>query len=63
MERRSRKRYLSDGSEKMERVGDRWGKIEWHCSTGHSPQCAVAPMEDEDCLFWGKDSVYIFYMK
>jgi hypothetical protein len=35
----------------MERVGDRQGKIEGLCSTGHSPQWALAPMEEEDCLF------------
>jgi len=45
--RRSRKRSLSVGSEKMERVGDRSGKIERYCSTGESPQRAVAPMEEE----------------
>jgi len=39
------------------------GKIEGLFSTGHSPQWDVAPTEeDEDCLFWGKDSVYIFHM-
>jgi hypothetical protein len=30
----------------MERVGDRWGKMEGYCSTGQSPQRAVVPMED-----------------
>jgi hypothetical protein len=45
MERRSKKR--SDGSEKMERVGERKGKMERYCSTGQSPQRAVAPMEEE----------------
>jgi hypothetical protein len=29
----------------MERVGDREDKMEGHCSTGQSPQRAVAPME------------------
>jgi hypothetical protein len=48
MERRSRKRSLIDESEKMERVGDRWGKMERYCSTGQSPQWAVAPMEEEE---------------
>jgi hypothetical protein len=37
MERRSRKRSSSAGSEKMERVGDREGKMERYCSTGQSP--------------------------
>ena len=46
MERRSRKRSSNDGSEKMERVGDRQGKLEGHCSTGQSPQRAVRPMEE-----------------
>ena len=36
-------------SEKVERVGGRQGeKMEGHCSTGQSPQCAVVPMEEED---------------
>jgi hypothetical protein len=48
MERRSRKRSSSAGSENMERVGDRWKKMETYCSTGHSPQRAVAPTEEEE---------------
>ena len=32
----------------MERVGDRQGKMEGHCSTGQSPQWAVAPTEEEE---------------
>jgi hypothetical protein len=32
----------------MERVGDRYGKMERYCSTGRSPQRAVAPMEEEE---------------
>ena len=44
---RSRKRSSSAGSEKMERVGDKKDKMEGHCSTGQSPQRAVAPMEEE----------------
>jgi hypothetical protein len=47
-ERRSRKRPSSAGSEKMERVGDREGKIDRYCSTGQSPQEAVAPTEEEE---------------
>ena len=50
LERRSRKRSSSDGGEKMERVGDREGKMEGHCSTGQSPQRAAAPMEEEEEL-------------
>ena len=48
-----REKVERDGSEKMDGVGDRWGKIEGLCSTGHSPQWAVAPTEEEeeDCLF------------
>jgi hypothetical protein len=42
---RSGKRSSSVGSEKMERVGDRWGQMERYCSTGQSPQRAVAPKE------------------
>jgi hypothetical protein len=45
--RRSEKRSSSDGSEKMERVGDREGQMERYCSTGQNPQRAVAPMEEE----------------
>jgi len=52
MERRSRKRSSSAGSEKMERVGDREGKMEGHCSTGQRPQRAVAPTEEE-YVMWG----------
>ena len=48
MERRSRKRSSSAGSEKMERVGDRQGKVERYCSTGQSPRRAVAPTEEEE---------------
>jgi hypothetical protein len=36
MERRSRKRSSSAGSEKMERVGDRKGKMKRYCSTGQT---------------------------
>jgi hypothetical protein len=32
----------------MERVGDRWEKIEGYCSTGQSPQRAVVPVEGEE---------------
>jgi hypothetical protein len=31
----------------MERVGDRWEKMEGYCSTGQSPQWAVVPVEEE----------------
>ena len=48
VERRSRKRPSSGGSEKMERVGDREGKIERYCSTGKSTQEAVAPTEEKE---------------
>jgi hypothetical protein len=48
MERRSGKRSSSDGNEKMERFGDRWDKMEGHCSTGQSPQRTVAPLEEEE---------------
>ena len=43
---KSRKRSSSDGSEKMERTGDR-KKNGGPCSTGQSPQRAVAPTEEE----------------
>jgi hypothetical protein len=47
MERRSGKRSLSVGSEKMERVGDRQGQMDRCFSTGQSPQRAVGPTEEE----------------
>ena len=48
MERGSRKRSSTTGSEKMDRVGSRQEKMEGHCSTGQSPQRAVVPMEEEE---------------
>ena len=48
MERGSRKRSLSAGSEKMQRVGGRQEKMEGRCSTGQSPWWAVVPMEEEE---------------
>ena len=48
MERGSRKRSSSAGSEKMERVCGRQEKMEGHCSTGQSPQWAVVSTEAED---------------
>ena len=50
MERRSGKKFSSPGSEKMERVGDRQGQMERYCSTGQSPQRAVAPTEQEEYI-------------
>jgi hypothetical protein len=32
----------------MERVGDRWEKMEGSCSTGQSPQWAVVRVEEEE---------------
>ena len=60
MERRSRKRSSSTGSEKMERVYDtrRQGKMEKYCSTGQSPQRAVALTEEEDQFEECSDSVF-----
>jgi len=48
MERESRKRSSSAGSEKTERVGGRYEKMDGHCSTGQSSQWAVVPTEEED---------------
>ena len=48
VKRRSRKRSSSAVSEKMEKIGDRLGKMERYFSTGQSPQRAVAPMEGEE---------------
>jgi hypothetical protein len=50
MMERSRKRSSSAGSENMERIGDRQGKMERYCSTGQSPQRAVAPTEGRKSL-------------
>jgi len=48
MERGSRKRSSSAGSEKIERVGGRKKKMEGHFSTDQSPQRVAAPMEEEE---------------
>ena len=48
MERGSRRRSSSAGSQKMERVGGRQEKMEGHCSTGQSPQWAVVLVEEEE---------------
>ena len=70
MERRSGKRFSSVGSEKMERAGDRQGQMERYCSTGQSPQRAVAPMEEEEeftiiymkkTCFQGKYNLQLFF--
>jgi hypothetical protein len=36
----------------MERVGDRWEKMEGSCLTGQSPQWAVVPVEEEEDLLY-----------
>ena len=48
MERGSRKRSSSDGSEKLEKAGGRQEKMDGYCPTGQSPQWAVVPMEEEE---------------
>jgi hypothetical protein len=48
MEKISRKRSSSGGSEKMERLGERKEKMERYCSTGQCPQRAVAPVVEEE---------------
>ena len=48
MEGGGRKRSSSAGSEKMDRVGGRYEKMEGHFSTGQSSQWAVVPMEEEE---------------
>jgi hypothetical protein len=48
MERRSRKSSSRAGNEKMEIVGDRYGKIVRYCSTDQSPQRAVASTEEDE---------------
>jgi hypothetical protein len=47
MERGSRKRASSAGSEKIERDSNRQAKMEGDCSTGQSTQRAVVLMEGE----------------
>jgi len=51
MERVSRKRSSSAGSEKLDKVSDGWKKMEGYCLTGHSPQWAVVPVEEEEYPF------------
>jgi hypothetical protein len=41
----------------MERVGDRWGKMEGSCSTGQSPQWAVVPVEGEE-EYWRSTLIF-----
>ena len=48
MERGSRQRSSSAGSEKMERVGGRQEKMGGHCTTGQGPHWAVVTMEEEE---------------
>jgi len=60
MEEISRKRSSSAGSEKMERFGDRQGKMERYCSTGQSPQRAVAPIEEEEDLLTARQERQLF---
>jgi hypothetical protein len=48
MERASRRRSASAGSEKMERDSDRQKQMEGHCSTGQGSQRPVVPMEEEE---------------
>jgi hypothetical protein len=43
-------RSSSASSEKMERVGDRYEKMEGYCSTVQSPQWAVVPMEKKSII-------------
>jgi hypothetical protein len=44
----SRTKEKLNGLMMMERVGDRWEKMEGYCSTGQSPQQAVVPVEEEE---------------
>jgi len=48
MERGSRKRSSSVGSEKIESVAGRYEKTEGNFWTGQSPQWAVVLMEEEE---------------
>ena len=50
MERASRRRSSSDGSEKMERDSDRQKQMEGLCSTGQGSQRVVVPREEEEEL-------------
>ena len=61
MERASRRRSSSAGSEKMERDSDRQKQMEGHCSTDQGSQRAVVPMEEEEdllrCAWWTSTDV------
>jgi hypothetical protein len=59
MERRSRKRSSSAPSDKMERAGNRQGKMERYCLTGQSPQWAVAPTEEEEEEGWVPNAIEV----
>ena len=50
MERASRRRSASAGSEKMERDSDRQKQMEGLCSTGQGSQRVVVPREEEEEL-------------
>jgi hypothetical protein len=54
-------RSSSDRNEKMERVGDRQGKMERYCSTGQSPQQAVAPKVEGTAQSWCTQGSYKRY--
>jgi hypothetical protein len=56
----------------MERVGDRWEKMEGSCSTRQSPQWAVVPVEEEEeeeedqldapisQIYFGNETLHVF---
>jgi hypothetical protein len=43
----------------MERVCDRWEKMEGSCSTEQSPQWTVVPVEEEEVCRKGKIGLYV----
>jgi hypothetical protein len=45
----------------MERVGDRWEKMEGSCSTGQSPQWAVVPVEEEEGNVFMVDVIFLYW--
>jgi hypothetical protein len=47
----------------MERVGDRWEKMEGYCSTGQSPKWAVVPVEEEEGGYIRVGLKYCFHVQ
>ena len=63
MERASRRRSSSTGSEKTERDSDRQKHMEEHRSTGQGSQRAVVPMEEEEVFILLKYTTIVRFEK